>query len=238
MPTSTVTNATLTSPNQVLQNLQSSYGSTTNAITQSVLSGYFSHLTLIEVVSSIFSAAFIALTVYFLIETGWIKNRMEKVRDIVLKKDVAKEHTRTSWEDIERHFFAGDDNDLKIALIEADNLLGESLHDIGIPGANIGDQLQRINEEKLPNLEDVWQAHKIRNRIAHETNFVLKRDLAERALTVYEKALEHLGFLDPELELGSGPASSTDANATSATGTKQDASSSAGRSSPTGPQSH
>ncbi|HEX4104333.1 MAG TPA: hypothetical protein VHZ04_02540 [Candidatus Paceibacterota bacterium] len=201
MPTSSITNATLTTPNQALQQLQASYGSTTQAITQNALNAYFSHLTILEVISAIISAAFIAATVYFLIETGYISNRVDKIRDVVLKKDISKEHARSSWADIERHFFAGDDNDLKIAIIEADNLLGEALHDVGVPGVNLGERLQRVNPEKLPNVEDVWQAHKIRNRIAHEANFVLKRDLAERALTVYEKALEHLGLLEPESEL-------------------------------------
>jgi hypothetical protein len=211
MPTSTIANATLTNPNQALQQLQSAYGSTTHEITQQVVNGYFAHLTVVEIISAIISTTFIVATVYFLIETGWIANRVDRVRDVVLKKDQTKKHAQSSWEDIERHFFAGDDNDLKVALIEADNLLDEALHDAGVPGTTLGERLQRVTEEKLPNVEDVWQAHKIRNRIAHEANFVLKRDLAERALTVYEKALEHLGLLEPESETMS-PSGATDAN--------------------------
>jgi len=194
----TLTNATLTSPGQTLQQLQTTYGSTTNAIAQNALAAYFAHLTVLELISAVVSAAFLAATIYFLIETGWIAHRVDRFNDVILQKDSVKKHARASWEDIERHFFAGDDNDLKIALIEADNLLAEALHDAGIPGATLGERLQRMNEEKLPNLQEVWDAHKIRNRIAHETNFVLKRDLAERALTVYEKALEYMGMLDPE----------------------------------------
>ena len=41
----------------------------------------------------------------------------------------------------------------------------------------------------MPNLNELWQAHKLRNQIAHEPNFKLKRDLAERALGIYETAL-------------------------------------------------
>jgi len=123
---------------------------------------------------------------------------VDRFRDVVLRSDVSKKQAQVSWEEIERHFFAGDDNDLKIAIIKADTLLGEALRGAGVPGDGIGDQLQHVRSEQLPNLEAVWQAHKLRNQIAHEGNFVLKRDLAERALTVYEQALEHLGLLDKE----------------------------------------
>jgi hypothetical protein len=61
-------------------------------------------------------------------------------------------------------------------------------------------RLKKVSTAQLPNVDDVWQAHKLRNRIAHEADFALKRDLAERALTVYEQALEHLGVLEPSEE--------------------------------------
>ena len=50
----------------------------------------------------------------------------------------------------------------------------------------------------MPNLEDVWAAHKLRNEIAHGMNLILKRDTAERALEAYETALKNLGFLAKE----------------------------------------
>jgi hypothetical protein len=55
-----------------------------------------------------------------------------------------------------------------------------------------------VRSGQLPNVEAVWQAHKLRNQIAHDGSLSLKRDLAERALTVYETALEHLGVLEKE----------------------------------------
>jgi hypothetical protein len=190
--------ATIPSPTSTFQNLQESYGPQAQAFGNTAENIYYSHLTTLEVFSVIFSAAFIAGSIYFLIQTGWLANRVDRVRDVVLKSDSSKKRIRSTWDDIERHFFAGDDNDLKVALIEADNLLNDALLAAGVQGVQLGDRLKKVRSNQLPNLEEVWQAHKIRNRIAHEANFVLKRDLAERALTVYETALEHLGVLEPE----------------------------------------
>lgn len=180
-----------------LQKLASTYGPQANALSQSATMLYFSNLTLLQTISVLLSACFIAATVYVLIRTGWLAIRIDRVRDVILKTNMSKKRVHDTWESIERHFFAGDDNDLKVAIIEADTLLDEALRDAGVPGAQLGDRLKKISTSNLPNIEEVWQAHKIRNRIAHEADFVLKRDLAERALTVYEKALEHLGVLEP-----------------------------------------
>lgn len=171
-------------------------------MSQTAASIYFSNLTWLQVLSVLISAAFIAGTVWIIIKTGWVRLRVERFQHVILKRDTLRTRTKTSWNDIERHFFAGSDNDLKIALIKADTLLDEALVDAGVPGAQLGDRLKRVRPDQLPNLEDVWQAHKLRNRIAHEADFKVKRDLAERALTVYEKALEYLGALDVEPEPG------------------------------------
>jgi hypothetical protein len=55
--------------------------------------------------------------------------------------------------------------------------------------------LKNIKSEQLSNLDQVWQAHRLRNQIVHEPAFKIKRDLAEKALTIYEETLKNLGLL-------------------------------------------
>ncbi len=187
-----------TTPSAVFQNLQTNYGSQAQSLGHSAGNVFFAYLGTLQVVSAIVSIIFAALTVYFLVQTGWLANRVDRFNDVIMRNDVSKKRAQVAWDEIERHFFAGDDNDLKIALIKADTLLDEALQGAGVQGAGLGERLQKVRTDQLPNLEAVWQAHKLRNQIAHEADFVLKRDLAERALTVYEDALEHLGVLDKE----------------------------------------
>ncbi len=163
----------------------------------SAASAYGAGLPWFEFASAIFTTAAFAIAIYFLLKTGYIQLRIDRVRNVILQKDSVKLRVRSSWDDIERHFFAGDDNDLRIALIEADAILDEALRGAGVQGAQLGDRLKKVRPDQLPNVEDVWQAHKLRNRIAHEPTLSLKRDIAEKALTIYETALQHLGFLDP-----------------------------------------
>jgi hypothetical protein len=60
-------------------------------------------------------------------------------------------------------------SDWKIAILEADSILDELLEDLGYVGANLGERLKAVPKGSVKNLEAAWSAHKVRNRIAHDT---------------------------------------------------------------------
>lgn len=157
---------------------------------------YNSALPTLEIISVLVVAALIVGTIIIIIRTGWFSYRVDRIRDVVLKTNMPQKRAVEAWARIQKHFFAGDPNDLKIAVMDADNVLNDALQYAGIRGVNLGERLKNIKRGQMPNLEDVWGAHKLRNEIAHETNFALKRDPVERALDAYEVALKNLGVLD------------------------------------------
>jgi len=193
MPSQTATSTAASTTQQALHNLQTQATNAGNTF----LSIYFAHLTGLEVISVIVSAAFLALIIWVAIHTGWYAQKVDRFRDIALKTDMPKKRVREGWNQVEEHFFKGDENDLKIAVIEADKLLNEALRGAGARGIQLGDRLKAMKPGQIPNLDEVWQAHKLRNQITHEPSFKLNRNLAERALDIYKEALENLGAIDP-----------------------------------------
>lgn len=153
-------------------------------------------LGIIEFFSIIISAALIAGIVVIVVKTNWLGLRVHRFRHIVLQTNMPKDAAKKEWAKIEQHFFKGDENDLKIAIIEADKLLEEALQEAGIRGTHLGDRLKNLKTNQLPNIDQVWQAHRLRNDIVHQSTFKLKRDLAERALNIYETTLKQLNLLD------------------------------------------
>lgn len=99
------------------------------------------------------------------------------------------------WATIERKLLFGDEPNLKMAVIEADNFLDELLKRMGLPGKDMGERLRSLDVSKLKSLNLVWEAHKLRNRIVHEAGYRLTTDEAERALKNYRQALEDLQVL-------------------------------------------
>lgn len=160
------------------------------------MSIYADNLGWLKAVSIFITAFFVAATIFFAVKTGWLAVKVDRLEDILLKSNIPKKRSIKAWNNIKTHFFAGDERDLKIAIIEADNLLDEALRLTGFRGATLGDKLKMLDESRLPTLNDVWEAHKLRNRIAHEVDFRLSRDTAERALSIYEQTFKDLGILD------------------------------------------
>ena len=185
-----------TSTSSTLQQLQSQATQKAQTVGQNVSTAYFSHLGLLEFAGLIVFLILLAAIIYFAIETGWAAVRIDRFRDIILHSEISKKHAQESWHRIEEHFYRGGESDLKVAILEADKLLNDALREAGVMGIQLGDRLKKANVSQVPNINELWQAHKLRNQIAHEPNFKLKRDVAERALNIYEEALRNLGIFE------------------------------------------
>lgn len=106
-----------------------------------------------------------------------------------------KRASRRKWDEIVRKAEAGGPAGYPMAIIEADVLLENSLGRMGFLGKNLAERLRSLAPSELPNVNDVWEAHKLRNKIAHEPDFKPSQDETTKALGIYKKALEDLGVI-------------------------------------------
>ena len=100
---------------------------------------YSNNLGLFKAVSILLTVFFVASTIFFVIKTGWLALRISRVRDVILKADLPKKRSIRIWKRVQRHFFAGDENSLKLALLEADKILDEALRVAGFKGETLVD---------------------------------------------------------------------------------------------------
>lgn len=78
----------------------------------------------------------------------------------------------------------------RIGIMEADNVLLEVLTEKGYQGDGVGEKLKSAS---FKTIDLAWDAHKIRNRIAHEgSDFELTEREAKRAFMLYESVLRDL----------------------------------------------
>ena len=60
----------------------------------------------------------------------------------------------------------------------------------------LGEKLKNIEPSDFASLQDVWEAYKIRSRIAREgARFEISREEVKSALAQYEKGLKELKYL-------------------------------------------
>lgn len=100
---------------------------------------------------------------------------------------------RSRWSEIEK-LSAGGEMNLKIAVMEADKLLDHALKSLAMPGNTLGERL-KFAAYKFPKIRNVWNAHRLRNQLAHEASFYLEPSLAKKALRDFKDALQLLNVL-------------------------------------------
>lgn len=108
-----------------------------------------------------------------------------------LREDI----TSQPWPEVVRKIESANPSDWNLAVIQADAVFDEVLRGMGLPGETMGERLQRLDSSKLQNLNNVWEAHKIRNQIVHESDRILTQEEANRAVTYFKWALQELQYL-------------------------------------------
>ena len=82
-----------------------------------------------------------------------------------------------------------------MSVVEGDKLLDKALLEMGLSGRTMGERLKKCGKEKFSQTNAVWNAHKLRNQIAHEPGFKLEYHQAKHALAIYKQALRDLGAI-------------------------------------------
>lgn len=101
---------------------------------------------------------------------------------------------KARWDEIERMAAAGGEMNLKMAVMEADKLLDHALKAMAIPGMTLGERL-KFAAYKHPKIRNVWNAHRLRNQLAHEASYYLDPGFAKKALRDFKDALQTLNVL-------------------------------------------
>jgi len=137
------------------------------------------------------------LYVYASIRKGQLEALQEEM--IVKAEEMYDEQYRTGPRnnrlgDVLAHIATDNPNDWKLAIIEADIILDDNLKRVGYAGTSLGERLRSISPAQLTSLDDAWQAHKVRNQIAHSgADFVLTKRLAEDTIKQYRRVFDELG---------------------------------------------
>ena len=101
---------------------------------------------------------------------------------------------RSRWMAIESRLKRDDENSYTVCILEADKLLDQSLRDRGLSGKTMAERMKQC-QGKWTNGNGVWAAHKLRNRIAHETDVKVDYDRARQALIAFKQGLKDMGAI-------------------------------------------
>jgi len=150
-------------------------------------------LSVSKIIFIILSLLFIIGIIFLLLKNSWLKFCfLEDFTEFFIYRPFGVKRTFKQWLKITKRLETDREADYKLALIEVDSLLDEILNKIGYKGESLGEKLKQLDHNALPNLEEVWQAHKVRNNIVHDPDYRLTLERAKKVMGIYEQALRDL----------------------------------------------
>lgn len=158
-----------------------------------VFSTWFMHAWgVLGMVSFVFTIAGFLVLVYCSMRAYQIHQHEEHHKFSTITPEVAeerKDHAR--WAHIQTLIAGSSESEWRQAIIEADIMLEEVLMQAGYAGVSVGDKLKNAS---FKTLDDAWEAHKLRNDIAHRGSaFHLSDKQALHAIQRYERVFTEFG---------------------------------------------
>jgi hypothetical protein len=152
------------------------------------LSAWMAHLWLwIIILGYILAIIALIVIVYATMRLFDLRKREEEYYGTLLLAPEEAGGVNPRWLHIESLAASTSASDWRTAIIEADILLDDMLTKQGYEGVGVGEKLRTVESSDFNTLNDAWEAHKVRNQIAHEGSaFDLSETLARRTIARYE----------------------------------------------------
>ena len=117
------------------------------------------------------------------------------LREVVTFRAFGLRRMAQRWERALARLETANEAEYKLAIIEIDSMIDEAIRRLGFGGQNLEERLQNVSPAVLSNLAELKDAHRVRNNIVHDPNFLLSLDQARRVMGVYEQSLKELDLI-------------------------------------------
>lgn len=166
------------------------------AIKDFIISGHTWYV--IGFISATLSILFIGVIIYSLVRMHEIqlheKREMEhKIQEALARDAEIERNENPRWRYIQTLLESPNDSDWRIAIIESDTMLEEVLAERGYEGDSLG---ERLKGAAFSSVQDAWDAHNVRNQIAHEgLDFPVSQIEARRVVRMFQNVFEELNVI-------------------------------------------
>ena len=134
--------------------------------------------------------------IYAISGSGYLFRKKIEWRDRLGFKSVGRERQLRIWKRIIKYLKSKEMSHWKAAIIEADNIFDEILKMSGYGGANVHDRFKQLPPSAISNYDKILAAHKVRDRVLEEADFIINQKEATDVIQVYQQAFKELGLID------------------------------------------
>ncbi|HAO64898.1 TPA: hypothetical protein DCQ44_02855 [Candidatus Taylorbacteria bacterium] len=148
------------------------------------------------VVATIYSMILFLIICY----VAWLTNEMsaadaKKARLVTVAADLPSMQAQ-KWQKVQGHVNSENPAEWRLSILEADVMLEEMMLVQGFHGDSVGEMLKNTSKGDFKTIDAAWEAHKIRNAIAHEgSDFLLSQRESKRVIELYAMVFKEFSYV-------------------------------------------
>jgi hypothetical protein len=157
--------------------------------------------TVVGFVSAICSVIFISIIIFALVRMREIQlhEKMEinhEINEALLRDKEKSRNENQKWNYILTLIESPNESDWRMSIMEADTLLEESLKGKELTGNTVAELLEEARSSGYASIQNAWDAHLIRNKIAHEgSDYPLSQTEGRRVIKMFQNFFEELKII-------------------------------------------
>ncbi|MFZ2484356.1 MAG: hypothetical protein WAX80_01060 [Minisyncoccia bacterium] len=153
-----------------------------------------------KLIAAIVSVLAIVGIVHTFRKLGAINLEEQKIYGVPLaipdSEEEIVEPKNDKWEQVLKYMNSNSSSDWRLAVIEADVILEELLRSLGYEGESVGEMLKSVDKSDFLTIEHAWEAHKVRNAVAHSGgDFQLNERETRRVIGLFEKVFREFDVI-------------------------------------------
>jgi len=157
-----------------------------------------SYWPIVALTSFLLSIILLIFIIYYFFKLKEVEKADEEKYGFIETPDLFEDTSvkNERWLRVLEHLETESPPEWKSAILEADIILDEMTKKMGYHGDNLGERLNSVEKSDFLTLNQAWEAHKIRNMIAHEgSGYILNKREAKRVVDLYRQVFEEFEFI-------------------------------------------
>jgi len=150
----------------------------------------------LKVLFTLIAIFLIALAIYLTIRIKELKATPNIFLTKIPVEGQLEKTKNDRWDKILQYINSHNESDWRLAILEADNMLDDLTKKLGYQGENLGERLKSVDISVFSTIDYAWEAHKVRNKIAHEgAGYILNHYEAKRVIVLFERVFKDFNFI-------------------------------------------
>ena len=116
-----------------------------------------------------------------------------EIHQALIKQKERDRNANPRWHYIQTLIESPNESDWRVAIMESDAMMEEALKEKGLSGNSVSELLEAAKESGYQTIQEAWDAHLVRNQIAHQgMDFPLSQLEGRRVIKMFQNFFEEL----------------------------------------------